>query len=515
MKIKLAAAAVCVLMATSACGSSGSASKGPDNSAPIKDAPSATLRYAASAGVTSFDPHKGLASSNFVLLNFVYDRLVHTDADGKPVPGLATSWKFSDDARELTFTLREGLKFSDGTVFDAAAAKANLDRAMEPDSITSTLLAPIASVAAPNAKTVVLTLDQPGAQLPLTLSDLPGMMVSPKAFGDKAKDDALTLAPVGIGRFTLDSAKPGASYVFKRSPGYWDRREVKVGTLDVAVVTDPQTTLNGVSSGQFDCALASPMTIDPAKKLSNAWVDARTVLTQTVLYFNRTHGDLDKVEARRAIALAINKENILTAAQEGHGQAATQLFPKGYFAHDDSIDANDYDPAAAKDMLAKAGLKDGFSFSVAVINIPQFVTTATLVREDLKKVGITMDIKLMTPADVGVNFLKGETDAVMSGWTGRPDPSNLFSAYFGAASPQNASKATLPGFEEALEKANSELDATKRGKALADVGRLILEQGGVVPLTQNDVGVFCRDNVGGYQAPVIGISELRGIGFTS
>lgn len=513
MKIKLAAAAVCVLMATSACGSSGSA-KGPDNSAPIKNDSSATLRYAAAAGVTSFDPHKGLVASNFVLLNFVYDRLVHTDADGKAVPGLATSWEFSDDAKQLTFKLRTGLKFSDGTPFDAAAAKANLERAMEPDSLTAVPLAAIAKVEAPDAGTLVLTLDAPGAQLPLTLSDLPGMMVSPKAFGDKAKNDALTLQPVGIGRFTLDSAKPGASYQFKQSKDYWDKGAVNVGTLDVSVVGDPQTTLNGVSSGQFDCALASPLSIDPAKKLSNAWVDTRTVLTQTVLNFNRTHGALAKTEARRAIALAINKDNILTAAQEGHGQAATQLAPKGYFSYSDEVsELNAYDPAAAKEQLAAAGLKDGFTFTAAVLNIPQFVTTANLVREDLKKVGITMDLKLMTPADASVNFLKGETDAIISGWTGRPDPALLYTAYFGETSTQNASRSTLPGFNEAMDKANSITDPAERGKALAEVGGLIMEQGGVVPLTQNDVGVFCKDTVGGYEPPVIGISELRGIGF--
>ena len=145
--------------------------------------PSATFRYATTYGTSSFDPHKTKVAQDNILLAQVYDRLVHRDQDANPTPGLAESWEFAPDGSTLTFHLRDGVVFQDGTPFDSAAVKANLQRAQEPDSITTTMLAPITRIDTPDPRTVVLALSGPGAQLVLTLSDLPGMMVSPNAFG--------------------------------------------------------------------------------------------------------------------------------------------------------------------------------------------------------------------------------------------------------------------------------------------------------------------------------------------
>lgn len=505
--IRWAGAAIAAVLALSAC-QSGSAA--PDTGSGEVDT-SAVLRYTTTGGIVSFDPHKTPSSSDFILLNLIYDRLIHQDADGNPVAGLAESWTFSDDMRTLTLQLRQGLTFADGRPFDAEAVKANLERAMEPDSITSPLLKAIDTVNVLDESTVELALNRPGAHLVLTLSDLPGMMVSPAAF---ANPEQLATQPVGIGRFDLQRMDPGARYELVATDDYWDPEALKLAGFNIDVVTDPDTALNAVRSGEYDCALVSPAMIAPAEQIPDATVKARTVLTQTVLYFNQGKEALADPQVRRAINLAIDRDVILEAAQEGQGEAAKGLFPEDYFVPNDPVaDLVTYDPEAAKRLLAEAGYPDGgLEFTVLTLTIPQFRTTAEIVADHLSRIGVTMHIKALPPQDLHVHFLRGEGEAVITGWVGRPDPAMLFSAYFEEDAPQNVSKVTPDGFNEALDDANAIEDRDQRGEALAAVARLVLEHGAVAPLTFNVVGTVCSDQVVGYEPTAVGASEFRGVG---
>ncbi|WP_166391070.1 ABC transporter substrate-binding protein [Nocardioides ochotonae] len=503
----LAAAACLVLL--SACGGGDG---GSDNAGSGDVDTSATLRYAASGGATSFDPHKTVSSSDFLVLSYAYDRLVHVDSEGQPVPGLAESWEFAEDMSTLTLNLRQGVEFPDGTPFDAKAVKANLDRAMQDDSITAAQLGAVDSVRVVDDATVELVLGGPAVHLVLSLSDLGGMMVTPSAFDDPK---ALALAPDGIGRFTLADSQPGARYQFEASENYWDEDGLKLAGFDLQVITDPQTVLNGVGSDQFDCALVSPAMIDPASQIPGANVETRTVLTQTVLFPNQTKSEFGDVRVRQALNHAIDREAVLAAAQEGHGEASKGLFPDDYFVPNDAVsDLMAYDPDRAKELLAEAGLEDGFSFTAITLTIPQFVTTAEIIKEQLAAVGIEMTIKALPPADAGVSFLNGDSDAVISGWTGRPDPSMLLTNYFSEAAPQNVSKVEPEGFSEALAAANAEEDTEARGELLDQVQLTVLEHGAVAPITFNAVGTVCSEDVVGYEAPLIGNSEFRGVGIT-
>ncbi|WP_194288986.1 MULTISPECIES: ABC transporter substrate-binding protein [unclassified Nocardioides] len=503
----LAAAACLVLL--SACGGGDGGSGGAD-SGDVDT--SATLRYAASGGATSFDPHKTVSSSDFLVLSYAYDRLVHVDSEGQPVPGLAESWEFAEDMSTLTLNLRQGVEFPDGTPFDAKAVKANLDRAMQDDSITAAQLGAVDSVRVVDDATVELALGGPAVHLVLSLSDLGGMMVTPSAFDDPK---ALALAPDGIGRFTLADSQPGARYQFEATENYWDEDGLKLAGFDLQVITDPQTVLNGVGSDQFDCALVSPAMIDPASQIPGTNVETRTVLTQTVLFPNQTKSEFGDVRVRQALNHAIDREAVLEGAQEGHGEASTGLFPSDYFVPNDAVsDLMAYDPDRAKELLAEAGLEDGFSFTAITLTIPQFVTTAEIIKEQLAAVGIEMTIKALPPADAGVSFLNGDSDAVISGWTGRPDPSMLLTNYFAEDAPQNVSHVEPEGFTDALAAANAEEDTETRGELLDAAQLTVLEHGAVVPITFNSVGTVCSEDVVGYEAPLIGNSEFRGVGIT-
>ncbi|MGW6694209.1 ABC transporter substrate-binding protein [Rhodococcus sp. NPDC054953] len=473
--------------------------------------PTATLRYATTYGASSFDPHKTKITSDSTMLNLVYDRLVHRDVDGNPVPGLAESWEFAADGSALTLHLREGVTFSDGAAVDAAAVKANLERALAPDSITSSMLAGVAGVDAPDPGTVVLRLAGPGAQLVLTLSDLPGMMVSPNAFGTPEKDAALVLAPVGAGRYTVVNAQPGAEYQYAARPGYWDPDAVRADGFQWTVMTDPQTRVGGVASGQLDAGIATPQSIDSATA-QGLEAQVQTSLNNYVLNLNRTRSEFGKIEVRRALAHAVDRESIVASALEGHGEAASQNFPTGYFAHDDALDGQyPFDQATAKSLLADAGVPEGFTFVAGVSNLPENTMIGQIMKEQLAQVGITMEIRSMTPTDLNPAFNRGELDAILTTLVGRADPSLLLTSFYGQNSAQNPSHDAIPGFQEAMDAANRATDPGQRAALLGDVSEVLMGEAAMLPIAFAQLGAITSDQVVGYEPNRV-VDEWRGVG---
>ncbi|MFD6856609.1 ABC transporter substrate-binding protein [Rhodococcus sp. NPDC060090] len=503
--IKCAVVVLAAALALTACGTSASAG---DSAEPD---PNATFRYATTYGASSFDPHKTRITSDSTMLNLVYDRLIHRDLDANPIPGLAESWEFSEDGSRLTLHLRQGVTFSDGSVLDASAVAANLRRALEPDSITAAMLDGVESVQEQGTDTVVLHLNGPGAQLVLTLSDLPGMMVTPNAFGTPDKDAALVLEPAGAGRYTVARSQPGAQYEFAARTDYWDPESIGSARFEWVVMTDPQTRSNAIASDQLDAAMATPLSLAPAEQ-QGLQFDVQTSLNNYVLNLNRTRSEFGKLEVRQALAHAVDRESIVDTALEGHGAVADQNFPAGYFAHNDALaDQYSFDPDKATQLLDTAELPDGFSFVAGVSNLPENQLIAQIMQEQLSKVGIGMEIRSMTPTDLNPAFNSGELDAILTTLVGRADPSLLLTSFYGQDSPQNPSHDDIPGFREAMDAANRATDAGQRAELLGEVNATLMNYAAMLPVAFAELGAITSDSVTGYEPNRV-VDEWRGVG---
>lgn len=473
--------------------------------------PQVPLRYATTYGASSFDPHKTRITSDSTMLNLVYDRLVHRDRNADPVPGLAESWEFSEDGSTLTLKLRQGVTFSDDTPLDAPAVVANLRRALEPDSITAAMLAGVESVEASDAHTVVLRLNGPGGQLVLTLSDLPGMIVNPNAFGSPDKNAALVLQPAGAGRYTVTESQPGAQYSFVARDDYWDQEALQAEHFEWVVMTDPQTRVNAVASDQLDAAMATPMSLDPAEQ-QGLQTNVQTSLNNYVLNLNRTRSEFGKLEVRQALAHAVDRESVVETALEGHGEPASQNFPAGYFAHNDALDDQyAFDPDKAKQLLDTAGVPNGFSFVAGVSNLPENQMIGQILQEQLARVGITMEIRSMTPTDLNPAFNRGELDAILTTLVGRADPSLLLTSFYGQDSPQNPSHDAIPGFREAMEAANRATDPAERAVRLGEVNAVVMNYAAMLPIAFAELGAVASDRLVGYEPNRV-VDEWRGVG---
>jgi peptide/nickel transport system substrate-binding protein len=386
--------------------------------------PNAIFSWAHIVGLSRFDPHRATSSYDNTFLFLTYDRLVHIDYDLNPVPGLATSWEFSPDGLALDMQLRTGVAFHDGTPFDAEAVKANIERAktIEGSSVRNELAA-VQSVEVTGPSAVRFVLSTPNAALPGVLSDRAGAMVSPAAFDKPDLDQA----PVGAGMFRVASYQPQNKIEYRKVEGYWDPDAVKVAGVDMYIYVDPATRLNALRTGSVDGA---SIAADQVPEAEAAGLRLERGRSNNFYFFhpNRARSEFGKLEVRQALMHAINRQAIVDSVFRGYGQVSEQPLPDWSFAHNSDLPAEPhaYDPEKARQLLAQAGLPNGFTFEALVPSSPDAIRIGEAVQADLKAVGVTMTTRVMEGQQLtDVFFARKEGDLLMGSGGGRTDPAQM------------------------------------------------------------------------------------------
>jgi peptide/nickel transport system substrate-binding protein len=437
--------------------------------------PGAVFRYANTIGVSRFDPHRASSSTDNTLLFLTYDRLVHTDTEGRAVPGLATAWRATDDGRTLELDLREGVRFHDGTAFDAAAVKANIERAKTVQaSAVRAELASIAAVEVDGPPRVRLRLTAPNAALPLILSDRAGAMVSPAAFDNPDLDQA----PVGAGMYRVTAYRPGASVTYRPAEGYWDPGAVRVAGIDMLIYTDAVTRLNALRTGEIDATVLSPDQVAEAQGAGIAVVAGRT---NNFYYLqpNRARPFFADVRVRRALWHAVDRQSLVDGLARGFGVIAAQPVPDWSFAHSPDVgpDPYPYDPALARRLLAEAGYPNGFSFEVFASAGSDQGKHAEALQDFYAAVGIDMRIRIMDSAQIAdVFFVREEGDGLPSVGGGRADPAQTTALRYTADGFNNPGGAAPPEFERLQAEVVAASDEATRSAAFHRMMNAVVEQ---------------------------------------
>jgi peptide/nickel transport system substrate-binding protein len=437
--------------------------------------PDGVYRFAHYYELSRFDPHRAANASDALALFLTYDRLTHLNEDSEPIPGLAESWEFSDDGLRLELRLRPDVTFHDGEPFDAEAVKANLDRAKELEgSVVAGDLALVSAIDVVDDLTVALTLSEPQASLLAILSDRAGAMISPAAFD--APD--LEQVPVGAGMYRVVEYRAGDRIIYERHDDYWDPEAVGAQRFEFHLLGDAQTRLNGLVTGQFESAVLEPAQVAEAEAAGLA-VEHRTTVIYQQMYMNRTRAPFDDVRVRRALNHAIDREMIVEAVDFGLGQPNSQIFPEGYWAHDPETGTGfyDHDPDRARELLAEAGLADGFSFEMLLPTPGTPVAIAEILQAQFADIGVDMSI-VQTPAQTVADlfFVQKEGVAMLGVWTGRQDPSMTTALRWTSAGFANPGGHTTPEIEELHRAALSTLDPDARAEAMHELVRAGTEE---------------------------------------
>ncbi|MFE7566294.1 ABC transporter substrate-binding protein [Streptomyces sp. NPDC057539] len=425
-------------LALTACGGGTTSSAG---------AQGATLKWGWNL-TTSWDPVTSSAGWDVHSLSLVYSGLTTLDQAGNAVPALATSWKYNAEGTVVTFTLRQGQKFGDGTPIDATAVKKSLERGRDYEkSLVASQLVGVERVTAVDARTVELRLTEPDFQIPLLLAGKTGMIVNPKVF----ESDAASLAtePAGSGPYTLVSYVQNSKAVLRRNPDYWDAGRVKIENFELYPLPEPSTVVAALTSGQYNVAQIPGSQVEAAKA---AGLEVQVIPSMVVAVLDVHIGKEPYTNPDVALALkyAIDREELVRTASFGHGDATRQPFPKGYAGHDDALDELfPYDPEKARELLAKAGHADGLEITLSAQNaegVPE------LIQAQLKKVGITATIETVPAARATqLVYVQRSKALYVDQFAGRESATQGFQVLFGKEGLMNPGRTTSPELEKALD----------------------------------------------------------------
>ena len=470
----------------------------------------ATLKYAYSVGPSSFDPSKASSSFDNVALFLTYDRLVHITPDAEPVPGLASKWEFSPDGTSLTFTLRSGVKFQDGSAFDATVAKANLDRNKAGTSKGD--LAAVSAIDVVDPLTLKLTLSAPGGALPLALSDRAGIMVSTAGMADPGLD----LKPAGAGMYKVVDYQKDAKIIYERWDGYWDPDAVKLARFELFILPDNVAAFNAVKSGAVDAGLIVPSQRAEAEQLGFDIVEGLT-LSYYHVQLNRSKPFLDDPNVRKALNMATDREALVEGIALGQGAAAAQGTPEGYWANVASIgpDYYPYDPEGAKALLKAAGVPEGQQYSVIVPSTNVYPALAEAVKDMWSEVGITLNLRPVDPVQTApIFYSQQDGDMLVSVFGGRADPATTLTLLFTAGPLQNPGAGTTPQITELVAAANQPGTVAERTPAVQAAAKAVVEQSMNVVLYLPTGLTAAKDEVEGLAVWLSGKPEFRGVGVT-
>ena len=470
-----------------------------------------TLRAALRAEVSTFDPHKGASGTDHMYLYPVFDTLVRFDDKLNPRPGLAESWE-APDPRTLVLKLRRGVKFHDGTPFNAEAVRFNLARAQDKQvSSMSSELTSIQQVEAVDEHTVRLRLKAPDASLILAFADRAGMMVSPAAV--QRLGDQFGRNPVGAGEYRFVRWQPGSEVRVERFADYYEPGRPYLDAIVFRIMPDADTRVSALRSGQVDFTMEVPAQ-DFAGLRAERGIRAieGPTLAYWRLYLNMAKPPLDKKAVREAMNLALDRPTLVKTIIFGLGQVATTPFPGGYWAQNPSVKPWPHDPARAKAKLAEAGVPNGFAMDVVLEPTPEHVRRGEALQAQLGAVGIRVDLKPMELAKGVQAFFRGkEVMAANYRWTGRPDPDQTVRGMFHSTGFYNPGGYKVPRLEELMDQARAAYRIEDRRRLYHQVDELIQQEA-------LDVAIYVAHSldamsagVQGYVPNLLGKPMFRGV----
>ncbi|MEE4543880.1 ABC transporter substrate-binding protein [Streptomyces sp. V4-01] len=401
---------------------------------------------------TSWDPVFSSAGWDVHGLSLVYSALTRLDAGGAAVPALASAWSYDAKGTEVTFTLRPGLTFSDGSPLDATAVKKSLDRGRtDPRSLVAPQLAHVVEVTATGATTVVLKLSQADYQIPNLLAGKTGMIVSPKAFGTNAA--ALATQPVGAGPFVLTSYTQNERAVLRRNPSYWDAAAIKLQGFEVYPLPDPSTVVASLQSGQYNVAQI-PGSQVAAAKAAGLQVQVIPSMVVAVLDVNAAKAPFDDPDVALALQYAVDRQALVKTQQFGYGEVSSQPFPPGYVGHDPASDnLYRYDPAKAKSLLARAGHPDGVELTLTTsvaAGLPEQL------QAQLKEAGFHTRISVIPQAQATQIVYVQHSQALFTDqFAGRDSAAQAFQVLFGLQGLMNPGRKAPADLQAAVAKVSA------------------------------------------------------------
>jgi peptide/nickel transport system substrate-binding protein len=480
-----------------------------------------TLTYGRYADSLFLDPVLNDANVDIWILSNLYDTLLLPTDDGKGVqPGLASEYKLSADNTSVILTLRDGIKFSDGSPITPADVAWSLKRASTKDNgIWGFMIESIDDVTTEGDKTVTIKLKQPDPAILAALTVFNTGIMPQKAFEASAgateaeKAKSFGEHPVGSGAFVLKSWDRGSSMKLVRNEYYWGKGEdgkalPYLDGIDFELIPDDATRILKLNSGELDGAELIPYS-RVAELKSAANLDMQLFPSTRVQYLTMNvrpqvggkDNPLSNAKVRQAMNYALNKQAIVQIVTHGVGTQQTSYMSTATPLHTGDKPLYPYDIAKAKALMKEAGFEKGFSTSLLVLagNQDQ-LSISTAAQQMWSQIGIKLELQQVDNPTLTKQYREGTFMMRNAAWTDDiADPSEI-SSYFVYSKTIGALHSGWKNEEaDALfEASQKEMDPKKRAEQYAKMQEIYNTTGPTVPLFETPYPVALNKRVHGF-----------------
>lgn len=441
-------------------------------------------------------PWQATQFQSVAVLQNVYGTLTEFDEDLKVVPGLAESWRTSADGEELTFQLREGVTFADGSDFDAADVKSSLDAIRDPDTaaVAAATLASVEKVTTPDDHTVVLKLSGPDAAIPSNLASVNTAMLS-----SDDSPDTLATAPNGTGPFAFASRKANQTLKLEKNTEYWGQ-EPKLDSVEFRVIPDDDSILAAMQAGNVQFAVFDDPVVGQTAGDLGLEVAQTPQLSYHALQLNASRDVLSDVNTRLAVQCAIDREAVLDTAGFGQGEVTGPITSPEYRSDPQARPCPKRDLDKSAEYLRKAGKK---SLTLkTIVSQGEYATSvdeAQNLKSQLADANIELDLDVLESGAFVDAWVGADFDAAVALNGGREDPDGMYGRYFTSTGNLNeVAGYSSPELDELFARGRATEDKAEREEIYAEVGRQLEDNAAWIWLFSAYTYTATTSNVDGF-----------------
>jgi len=344
-------------------------------------------------GISVGYPPKLLRAQSNRIAGAAIETLIHSDKTGKPVPWLATGFKEDAKAKSITLTLRKGVKFHDGTDFNAEAVKWNLSQCMSAKNPGTEKFKSIDMI---DDYTVRINLTEWDSTVINNLTQTIGLMISPTAY-NKNGEAWCASHPVGTGPFQFVSWQKDVRWTFSKFDGYWQKGKPYLDRIEFIIITDSVTQELSFRAKELDLWLTmTPKAIPALEKESYGITRGKPGSGAYGLIPDSANpkSPWADVRVRQAAQYAMDTEAIVKGLFFGEHEPANQYIYKRHWGYNPSVVGYPYHPTKAKQLLSEAGYPNGFKTKLFCISDPEINKPYIAAQGYLKAVGIDAEVEL-------------------------------------------------------------------------------------------------------------------------
>ena len=484
---------------TTSAAATGAPAPGSSSAAGSTTAPTGggTLTAALTGNPSSMDPAAAGIYTSLQVIDNIFSKLIDMDENGKFIPDLATSWKQVDDVT-YTFDLAPNVTFHNGEKFSATDVKYTFDRIANPKTASSyaSAFASIKSVEVVSPTQVTFRLSTPFAPLLNNLTQN-GQIVNQKAI--ESSDP--TRKPVGTGPFSFVEWAQNDHITLKKFAGYFKSGQPYLDQVTFRFLAVDKSRIEALQAGQLDWVDAVPLNELAALKTNPQYkyVTSTRAGIPDFLALNTSKAPFNNKALRQAVAAAVDRKEILDIAYFGAGEQGIMEVPSGSSWYGGTPPyADGPDLTTAKQKMTEAGHPNGLT--VTYLSLPQYPElqkTGVVLKEQLAKIGITVNIEQLEVTVWFDRYAKGNYDMTSAYWSGTIDPDNFYSTQMVTGSPNNDTKYTNPTLDALIKKARETSDPAQRKTMYEAIRKIVWDEAPLVFLHYETINYLMTSKISG------------------